>query len=168
MLKRLMILMLLVVAGLAVTFVVGMRTKSPTVLNAVRRSNRRFMNPRQMESAGTPGAFASIIRHTGRRSGTEYETPIGAVASDDGFVVSLPYGSQADWLKNVLAAGSATLVHEGETYEVDQPQVVPIREAGIEFSTADERAHRLFAVEECLVLRRVPPDDTDSSEATRV
>lgn len=164
MVKRMLLFVVLLLAGLAITFVVGMRTKSPTVLNAVRRSNRRFMNPRQMESAGTPGAFASIIRHTGRKSGIEYETPIGAVVSDGGFVISLPYGVSADWLQNVLAAGSATLVHEGETYEVDQPQVVPIREANVTFSRADERAHRLFAVDECAVLRRVQP--VPSSQAT--
>ncbi len=163
MLKGLIALVFLVVAGLAVTFVVGMRAKTPAVLNTVRRTNHRFMNPRQMESAGTPGAYASIVRHTGRKSGTSYETPVGVVASDDGFVISLPYGTQADWLKNVLAAGSATLVHEGETHDVDQPEVTAVGEAPVTFSAAGRRAHRIFGVDQVLVLQRTEPADTTPS-----
>jgi hypothetical protein len=66
-------------------FVLGMRARSPRLLDAVRRFNRAFSNPRQMRSAGTPGAYASVIRHTGRSSGKPYETPVGAVATEDGF-----------------------------------------------------------------------------------
>ncbi len=102
----------------------GMRSKSPPVLNAVRRFNRSVSNPRQMATAGSPGAYASVIRHVGRTSGREYETPIGAIATEDGFVVALPYGANADWLKNLLASGSASIVNEGSTYRVDQPEVV--------------------------------------------
>jgi len=102
----------------------GMRSKSPPVLNAVRRFNRDLGNPRQMATAGAPGAYASVIRHVGRTSGREYETPIGAIATEDGFVSALPYGASADWLKNLLASGSAISVNEGRTYRVDQPEVV--------------------------------------------
>jgi hypothetical protein len=48
------------------------------------------------------------------------------VATEDGFVIALVYGSRTNWLQNVLARGSATLVHEGQTYEIDQPEIVPI------------------------------------------
>ena len=82
------------VAGLILlllAFVLGMRAKSPVVLRAVRRFNRRFMNPRQMKTAGTPGAYAGVILHVGRRSGRVYETPVGPFATNDGFVIALPY-----------------------------------------------------------------------------
>ena len=59
---------------------------------------------------------------------------MGAVAIDDGFVIALPYGPNTDWLKNVLASGSATIVNEGNTYDVDRPEVVPMAEAGRYFS----------------------------------
>ena len=51
---------------LLLAFVFGMRAKSPVVLRAVRRFNRRFMNPGQMKTAGTPGAYAGVIRHVVR------------------------------------------------------------------------------------------------------
>ena len=111
-----------VVGVIGVVFVVGMRTKSPIVLNAVRRSGRA-MKPLVLKSSGTPGATASVIRHLGRTSGREYATPVQAVPTDDGFVIALPYGLNTDWLKNVRASGSATIVHEGDTYEVDRPEI---------------------------------------------
>jgi hypothetical protein len=42
-----------------------------------------------------------------------------AFATDDGFVIALPYGPGADWVKNVLASGSATIVNEGDTWLID-------------------------------------------------
>jgi len=134
-------------------FIFGMRTKNPTVLGGVRRMNRSFWNPRAMETAGTPGAYASIVRHVGRKSGQDYETPVGAVATEDGFVIALPYGAQADWLRNVLASGSAVIVHEGETHSVDRPEVISTEEATRYFSPQDLRAHRVFGIDQALRVR---------------
>ena len=47
-------------------------------------------------------------------SGRQYETPVGPFAVGDDFVIGLPYGPGADWVRNVLANGSATLVHQGQ------------------------------------------------------
>lgn len=158
--KRILAGLVLAAATIGLVFVVGLRTKSPTVLRAIRRTNRAVFNPRQMESAGTPGSYASIIRHVGRTTGRPYETPIQAVATDDGFVVGLPYGSHADWLQNVLASGSATLVHEGRTHEVDRPELVPMEVVSAHWSPQEQRTHRLFHVDQALTLRRVDPDET--------
>ena len=135
-------------------FVLGMRAKSPVVLRAVRRFNRRFMNPRQMRTAGRPGAYAGVIRHVGRRSGRVYETPVGPFATDDGFVIALPYGTSSDWVKNVLAAGSATLITEGQAYEVDQPEIVPLGDVVDVLPSKERRNLRLFRVEQALRGRR--------------
>jgi deazaflavin-dependent oxidoreductase (nitroreductase family) len=140
-------------------FVVGMRAKTPWVLNAVRRFNRVFMNPRMMKKAGTPGAYASVIRHVGRTTGRPYETPVGAFATDDGFVISLPYGSDTDWVKNVLASGSATIVHEGDTYRVDHPELVPTTVAAPHLPPGEQRNLRRFAVDQCLRVVRVDRDE---------
>lgn len=145
-------------AGLAVAAVIvlaGMRAKSPQVLSLVRRMNRAVFNPMQMRSAGTPGAYASIVRHTGRTSGRAYATPVGAVAVDGGFVIPLPYGTQSDWLRNVLAAGEARIVHEGRDHAVEQPRVVPLTEALDHFPDGDRAAFRVFNVNQCLLLRTV-------------
>ena len=90
----------LALVELGVVFVVGMRTKSPPVLNAVRRLGRATKGF-VLSSAGTAGNSVSVVHHVGRTTGRVYETPIGAVPTDDGFVIALPYGSNTDWLKNV-------------------------------------------------------------------
>ena len=102
-----------------------MRTKSPLVLRPIVALSRSVVNPRQLRRAGRPGAYASIIRHLGRRTGRAYETPVGVVPDGDAFLIVLPYGLRTQWLRNVLAAGEATLVTEGSTYRVDRPEVVP-------------------------------------------
>lgn len=141
------------VASAAIVFIVGMRRKSPVVLGAIRRMNRALINPRQLLTAGQPGAAASKVHHRGRRSGRAYETPVGAIPIPGGFVIALPYGTQADWLRNVLAAGEATIVHEGSTYAVTAPELVPVTELNDHFTAADRRGFRLLATEHALRLR---------------
>ena len=144
------------VAAVATVFLLGMRTKSPAVLDRVRRFNRAVTNPRVLRSAGSPGASASVIRHVGRVSGRQYETPVGPHVVGDGFVIALPYGPGADWARNVLARTSATLVHEGRTVPVDRPQVVPTTHVLSDLPSSERRTLRVFGVDQCLRLRRVP------------
>ncbi|MEA2024014.1 MAG: nitroreductase family deazaflavin-dependent oxidoreductase [Actinomycetota bacterium] len=143
----------LALTTLAALFLVSMRAKYPPVLTAVRRMNRAFWNPRAMKTAGQPGAMASVIRHVGRTSGTPYETPIGPFATDDGFVVALPYGSTPDWLKNLMAAGSAVIVHEGNTYRVDRPELIPSTVAFVHVPPSEQWSLRLFGVDQFLRVR---------------
>ena len=138
--------------ALAVAFVVGWRSKSGLVLGPIIWMSRKVMNPMQMRTAGTPGAYASIIRHRGRRSGAAYETPVGVVVDGDAFLVALPYGTRAQWLRNVLAAGSATLVHEGTTYQVDRPELIPMETVADRFTVSDQGMFRWLRVEDCLRL----------------
>jgi deazaflavin-dependent oxidoreductase (nitroreductase family) len=157
MVQWLLIVVGVVVAALVallIAFMLGMRAKSPVVLRAVRRFNRRFANPRQMKTAGTPGAYAGVIRHVGRRSGHVYETPVGPFPTDDGFVIALPYGTSSNWVRNVLAAGSATLFTEGQAYDVDQPEVVPLSDFMDVLPSKERWNLRLFRVEQALRVRR--------------
>jgi hypothetical protein len=155
-LVRLVAAALLAAAALAAVFLVGMRTKSPVVTDRVRRFNRAVTNPRVLRSAGTPGASASVIRHVGRVSGRSYETPVGPFAVGDDFVIALPYGPGADWVRNVLTHGTATLVHEGRTVPVHQPEVVPTTLVVEDLPPSDQRTLRLFGVGECLRVRPMP------------
>lgn len=146
------VVVLLVAAAGA--FVVGMRAKSPLVLRPLFWVSKRFMNPAQLRTAGTPGAYASIIRAKGRRTGALHATPVGVVADGDDFLIALPYGSNAQWLRNVLAAGEAELVTEGRTYRVDRPERIPIRDVAARFSATDQRLFRLLATTDALRLCR--------------
>ena len=77
-------------------------------------------------------------------------------------MISLPYGPDTDWLKNVLASGSATIVDEGNTYGVDRPELVPTAVAAPHLPAKEQRTLRLFAVDQCLRVRRVEPQDATS------
>lgn len=145
----------------------GMRTKAPAVLDLQRRINRRFVNPRQLRTAGTPGAYAGVVHHVGRRSGTPYATPIVPFPTDDGFVVVLPYGTRPDWVRNVLAAGSATVVHEGRTVEVVDPKVRSVDDVGDVFPESERRGMRRFGNDQCLVVHTAAAREPDEASATR-
>jgi hypothetical protein len=56
------------------------------VVDPVRSANERFFAPRQMQTAGTPGAFAGIVRHGGRTSAKGYPNRLGVKPTDDGFL----------------------------------------------------------------------------------
>jgi deazaflavin-dependent oxidoreductase (nitroreductase family) len=154
-LRRLTTFVIIAGAMLGAVFVVGMRAKSRGIQRAVRRMNKAVINPKTMATAGRPGASASVVHHVGRRSGTAYATPVASVATGDGFVIALPYGTRADWVRNALAAGRVTITHEGEDHEVDSPEVVPTAEVDALFGESDRSAHRAFKVDECLRLRHV-------------
>jgi deazaflavin-dependent oxidoreductase (nitroreductase family) len=147
--------LLLILAVVGIAFMIGMRTKYPPLLTAVRKMNRAVMNPRAMKTAGQPGAYAGVVRHVGRKSGTPYETPVGPFPTDHGFDIALPYGSSPDWLKNVVAAGSAVIVHEGVAYSVDQPELIAAAEAMDNIPPSERRNIRVFAVDNFLRVRRV-------------
>jgi len=155
---------------LLIAFVLGMRARSPKVLNAVRRMNRASINKVQMRSAGTPGAYAAVVHHRGRRSGATYETPVGAEPTEDGFVIAMVYGSNSDWSKNVLAAGEAAVTYGGETVTVGRPEVVPIDNVMEYFPEKTRRSLHRFGVTHAVRVRRsaaqelpLPATGTESS-----
>ncbi len=150
------VVVLVLLLALATTWFLGMRTKWRPVIDLQRSVNRRFVNPRQMRSAGTPGAYAGVLHHVGRTSGKPYATPVVPIPIDGGFAILLPYGAGSDWVRNVLAAGSATVDHEGQTHAVVDPQVQPVAEVELGLGPSDERARQLFHHDTCLIVRLAP------------
>jgi len=114
------------------------------------------MRPLALRSAAREGSGTSVVRHTGRRSGRTYRTPVIAVQHDDCFLIALPYGRRTDWLQNVLAKGSAVIETSGRAYESDQPEVIPMTEAAAYFRPREQRMQRQFGVESALRVRRGP------------
>jgi deazaflavin-dependent oxidoreductase (nitroreductase family) len=76
------------------------------------------------------GTFANrlpgfgILSHVGRNSGRTYRTPINVFRRPDGFLIALTYGSESEWVKNVLAKGRCRLETRGVQYELNAPKVV--------------------------------------------
>src|SRR3712207_5680262 len=96
--------------GLGLVLVVAVfRLQVRPVTDAMRTLNKHFANPAMMKLAGRRHWFVTLVRHTGRRSGREYATPVVAMPTSDGFLISLPYGEGVDGLKTVLAARRATI-----------------------------------------------------------
>jgi deazaflavin-dependent oxidoreductase (nitroreductase family) len=150
-------LLLLAVVGLGAVFVAGMRAKWPPVVDRVRHMNRSFFAAQQLETAGSPGAYAGVLHHVGRTSGADYATPVTIKRYGDDFVIAMVYGRRSDWVKNIMIAGSAVIDLEGETYQVADPEIVPTSEVADAFPASDQRVNRLLAIDECLVLHPAGP-----------
>lgn len=63
------------------------------------------------------------VYHRGRKSGREYRTPVKVFRNGADYVVSLPYGSGSDWVRNVLAAGGCDLLVRGHRVALVAPRV---------------------------------------------
>ncbi|MBI4672800.1 MAG: nitroreductase family deazaflavin-dependent oxidoreductase [Chloroflexi bacterium] len=83
---------------------------------------KHIFNPLTRRIARTSFGPFAIVRHVGRRSGKQYETPIIVSPAKDGFVIELTYGPDVDWHKNVLAANGCTVVWHGKEFAVDKPE----------------------------------------------
>jgi deazaflavin-dependent oxidoreductase (nitroreductase family) len=128
-----------------------------TVLDRVRVFNKRLLNPLMMRLAGRKYWYASVIEHTGRRSGKHYATPVATDRVPDGFVIPLPYGVDVDWLRNVLAAGHATVRAHGQTYRVVQPEIISAEAAAPQLRPQRRRTYDLSGVKNYLHMKSEPP-----------
>lgn len=95
----------------------------------IRTSNKYLLNPLMLRLAGRRYWYASVLRHTGRRSGKHYSTPVVTDRVGDHVIIPLPYGTTVDWLLNVLASGRATITTAGQTFEVTSPEIIDAAEA---------------------------------------
>jgi len=132
----------------------GLRWQVPPVLDLIRRMNRSVTNPRVMRTAGTAETQTSVIEHVGRKSGRTYETPIDIIESDTGLLIALPYGTRADWVRNVVAVGSATVVTRGERVDVGSPTIVATADVAELIPRRTMRMLRLFGVGHFLRLEK--------------
>jgi deazaflavin-dependent oxidoreductase (nitroreductase family) len=90
--------------------------------DSLAKFNRTVTNRITRPFAGRLPGFG-IVRHTGRRSGRIYDTPVNVFRRPGGFTFALTYG-RSDWVKNVLHAGSAELLTRGRVHRIVNPRVV--------------------------------------------
>ena len=110
----------------------------------------RFVNPITRPVAKRLPAFA-VLTHRGRKSGRTYRTPINVFRRGDDYFFFLTYGSDVNWVKNVLATGSCSIETRGRIVELVEPELItdpelrpgaasrPLRRA------ADRRCHAVPA-----------------------
>lgn len=85
--------------------------------------NQAVTNRITSRFAGRVAGFA-MLTHRGRRSGRMYRTPVNVFKTSNGFLIALTYSREAEWVKNVLAAGGAELETQGAHYKVEDPIVI--------------------------------------------
>ena len=85
----------------------------------VAQINKRFLNQKELERGKRP-----VITHVGRSSGKTYRTPLDAHVVEDGYLFILMYGSDSDWVQNVLAAGTTRLTIDGDEVDLVSPRLV--------------------------------------------
>ncbi|MGH3640840.1 MAG: nitroreductase family deazaflavin-dependent oxidoreductase [Mycobacterium sp.] len=108
-----------------ISSLLGLRT-----MRYIAHFNKRVTNPIQRLWAPRLDHMA-VIEHRGRRTGKDYRTPVMAFVEGGEFVVVLNYGTESDWIRNVLAAGSAGILHRGRRYALTNPRVVPVGSPGL-------------------------------------
>ena len=64
----------------------------------------------------------SVVEHVGRRTGRLFATPVAARRVAGGFVVSLAFGADADWHRNLITAAGGTVRWRGQAYQVRAPE----------------------------------------------
>ena len=90
----------------------------------------QLFNPLMRPFARYLPGFA-VIGYQGRRSGRSYSTPINVFRRDGDYIFALTYGPDVQWVKNVLAAGTARLEQRGRTVTLRDPRRITDAKASL-------------------------------------
>ena len=131
------------------------------LLNRVRNNpaysprviSKRYVNPWMLKFAGRFNTPQGIITHVGRKSGRTYATPIAATPIPNGFIIALPYGTDVDWCRNILASGNCTIQWHDATYKLFEPEIVAIDAIIAQFSSFWQVAMRITGHKQALKLK---------------
>jgi deazaflavin-dependent oxidoreductase (nitroreductase family) len=65
-----------------------------------------------------------VVIHRGRKTQHLYHTPVNVFRRGDAYLFFLTYGSDVEWVKNVLASGSCRLEIRGQNVQLVEPKLV--------------------------------------------
>ena len=136
-------------------------------LNRVRTFNKRILNPFTLRFAGRRFSPHGIVRHVGRKSHDSYDTPVVVGTRNGQFVIPLPYGVNADWCQNVLAAEGCTLVWQRNAYRAESPELIDSTVASEAFFAAQNWILDTVGVEQYLQLKRSEESPEEYREVAR-
>jgi deazaflavin-dependent oxidoreductase (nitroreductase family) len=123
------------------------------LLRAIRTFNKYVLNSVMRPLAGRKNSYAASIHHTGRNSGKQYSTPVGAQRIPEGFIIPVAYGTHVDWLQNVFAAGRATLSVDGQTHDVTEPELIDASTALPMMSPKQARTYQRVGIPQFLAVK---------------
>jgi deazaflavin-dependent oxidoreductase (nitroreductase family) len=88
----------------------------------VRPFTRHVVNPITRRFAGRMPWFGQLTV-VGRTSGRSYTIPINVFRHQGRYVFALTYGSDTNWVKNVVAADGATIRNRGRVVRLRHPRL---------------------------------------------
>jgi deazaflavin-dependent oxidoreductase (nitroreductase family) len=97
-------------------------TARRTRLQFLRPFTTKVFNRFSRSFAGHLPGFG-ILGYRGRKSGVAYRTPMNVFRHGDTYVLALTYGSDVQWVKNVMAAGGCELTTRGRTIRLVEPSL---------------------------------------------
>ena len=126
-----------------------------------------LLNPLLIRAAGTRLIpLWAIVRHRGRRSSRTYETPVAIGHNGDALFIPLPFGTTADWIRNVIAARGCIVVWNGREHEMVEPEIVDERLGRAAFNPIEASLLRALGIKGILRLR-FAESSQDFHEVTR-
>jgi deazaflavin-dependent oxidoreductase (nitroreductase family) len=118
----------------------------------------RYVNPLTRPVAKKLPSFA-ILTHRGRNTGRTYQTPINVFQRGDDYFFFLTYGSDVQWVKNVLATGSCSIETHGRVVELVEPELITDPELGPAPPHVRLVERRIAGVTQYLRMRASSADD---------
>ncbi len=116
------------------------------------RLPHRAREPLALKLAGRVGSLVDL-EQVGRKSGTVRHTPVRAFRRGETVVIGANFGSQAQWVRNVLAAGGCRMRMRGRWFRLTGPRLVSLVEAEHLFPRWFAWAlRRVVRTEHCLVM----------------
>ena len=88
---------------------------------AVATFNKHVTNNLTSGFAARLPGFA-VVSHIGRVSGRTYHTPVNMFRRGDDYVFVMTYGPDADWVRNVDAAGECDITTRGRLVHLVEPR----------------------------------------------
>lgn len=101
----------------------------------------------------------AVLKHTGRRSGKVYATPVSARPTATGFVVPLTFGEKVDWYRNTLAANGCVIQWKGIEYRLTDPQIISPAAALPAFNPVERLGLSLIGIKQYIQFRYAPARD---------
>jgi deazaflavin-dependent oxidoreductase (nitroreductase family) len=94
-----------------------------------------------------------LLRHQGRRSGRAYATPVVGMRVPGGFAIPTAFREGADWYRNIVARGGATIREHGNDHQLTDPAAIDPDSAASPFPDWQRPVFRALGIRRFLFLR---------------
>lgn len=96
-----------------------------------------------------------LLRHRGRRSGRAYATPVVGIRVPGGFAIPMAFGEGADWYRNIVAQGGATIRRQGTEHQLADPAAIDPDSASSPFPGWQKPVFRALGIRRFLFLKGI-------------